>query len=355
MCAAVQVLLESSDSIIQITAKAEEVLATTPKRAGAAADAKSPAPSAAASGTGPSPPQLYAMRAAKAHADVMLRQQNHVRTSKSGGGGGGGGGGASNGADSGDDEPAADAKAEAKAAGAGIWLPEVKSDDARPFDAAAFLAERNRLSDGAPLPMTKATCLQIFKSFDTNGDGSIDSDELESLCAATGVKPWRAMKELDTDSDGKISEREFMEWWARDRDRCRLEDATGISYEHVAMFRARPMQRLRASRNLSGGGGGGDEKSTAAESKLAASTDGLVSAVGSQLSRVERLVAPQLTPTQRSQFTAKFRAVQHAITELEKLILSALDENAKAVATAPPSAGGNTTTNGGGDRKSPKK
>lgn len=63
---------------------------------------------------------------------------------------------------------------------------------------------------------------KVFKSFDTDGSGFIDSIELEAVAKELG-RPMDAaeleecLKDLDQNKDGKISYEEFAAWWLTGR------------------------------------------------------------------------------------------------------------------------------------------
>ena len=57
-----------------------------------------------------------------------------------------------------------------------------------------------------------------FKSFDTDGGGSLDRDELSALMSSLGVDPSEeelsaAMRSIDTDGGGEVEFEEFKDWW----------------------------------------------------------------------------------------------------------------------------------------------
>src|SRR3569833_436226 len=63
---------------------------------------------------------------------------------------------------------------------------------------------------------------KVFKSFDTDNSGYIDSQELKDVAAELG-RPLDAgeveecLKDLDMNKDGKISYDEFKQWWLSGR------------------------------------------------------------------------------------------------------------------------------------------
>lgn len=70
---------------------------------------------------------------------------------------------------------------------------------------------------GGPKPMSEI----MFKKFDTDNSGSIDSKELQHLCfnmgySLTDAELDLAMLTLDQDGNGTIELEEFKKWWARD-------------------------------------------------------------------------------------------------------------------------------------------
>lgn len=53
----------------------------------------------------------------------------------------------------------------------------------------------------------------IFHKYDVNETGSIPMSELPRMCHDLGIKPWKAMKELESNEAGDIDLREFISWW----------------------------------------------------------------------------------------------------------------------------------------------
>ncbi|KAE8679740.1 Detected protein of confused Function [Hibiscus syriacus] len=67
----------------------------------------------------------------------------------------------------------------------------------------------------------KAIFDRIFKRFDKNGDGKISSSELgealQTLGSVTEEEVTSMMSEIDTDGDGYISYREYIDFAAANR------------------------------------------------------------------------------------------------------------------------------------------
>ena len=53
----------------------------------------------------------------------------------------------------------------------------------------------------------------IFRKYDVNQVGVIEMQHLPRMCHDLGIKPWKALKELEPNSEGNIDLREFISWW----------------------------------------------------------------------------------------------------------------------------------------------
>merc|ERR1712013_16656 len=86
----------------------------------------------------------------------------------------------------------------------------------------------------------------MFKKYDKDGSGNIDSKEFGDLCYSLGhpIKAEEletAVKVLDIDGDGTISYEEFQKWWAKKDTRFELIDSEeGQKWleTHVSTFQA---------------------------------------------------------------------------------------------------------------------
>ncbi len=68
------------------------------------------------------------------------------------------------------------------------------------FPVSAFAAKGNKAGKGAA---------KAVRQYDTNANGTIDGDEVEALRKAFEADKTGALKELDKDSDGKLSDAEI--------------------------------------------------------------------------------------------------------------------------------------------------
>ena len=64
------------------------------------------------------------------------------------------------------------------------------------------------------MSVSEADVQKVFKDFDIDGSGYIESKEIEKVCEMLGVTPTKdeieaLIKEADLDNDGKISYEEF--------------------------------------------------------------------------------------------------------------------------------------------------